>query len=114
MITEKTLYDLKVGDEVVLFRDGKPREVRKVEKVTPKQICLGLTGSWKFRKEDGKEIGGSSYSYNRIRIVTPEILDQIKTNERHSKLWEKQLYIKKEDTALINEVYDFLKSKNLI
>ena len=73
-MTEKTLYDLEVGDKVCVIMHGTPRFIRKIKRTTKIQIILEDDSRW--RKDDGKEFGfrGNEKWYHkdskRIEIPT--------------------------------------------
>ena len=77
----KTLYDLKVGDEVMIMsRDGFGPVYRKtkVAKVTKTQIHTGKIpcrySLIKWQRADGREVfTGDRHFRRRIEIITPEI-----------------------------------------
>lgn len=118
--TKITLADLQAGDMVIL-REGYVHAVRsvvKVKRVTDKQIVIGVrneTNEWKFRKDNGAQIGAHEYSSpRRLLIATNELLAEVAAEHKLATLAEFRFRLRKEQKELINEVFDFLESKKLL
>ena len=67
------LENLKVGDKVIVDNWG--QSIGTVERVT---ATLVIVGSCRYRKRDGYQLGGSSYSRGLIREPTPERLAAVR------------------------------------
>lgn len=65
-MNKEWLAGLSVGDEV-LVHNSMYRSIRKVSRITPTQIVVGLT---KFRRHSGSQVGGSVWNGLQIRQVT--------------------------------------------
>lgn len=118
--TEKTLANLQAGDKVVL-REGYVhcnRKVVEVKRVTDKQIVIGVrneTNEWKFRKDNGAQIGAMQYSTpRRLLVATNELLAEVAAEHRLAMITEFRFRLRKEQKELIDEVYEFLTSKKLL
>lgn len=117
-LTER-LYEVKAGDKVVL-REGFvhcSRVVVEVKRVTDKQIVVDNKygdGEIKFRKDGGREIGGSQYTPRQILPATDELLAEVEFEHKAKVLEDFRFRIPRGNKQLIENVYDFLKSKDLI
>lgn len=78
----KTLYDLQVGDEVILVQHYFEMVV-KVERLTNNYVVIGRS---KYRKSDGNRIGCDRWTYEYIRIATPDDIKQIREKHCHNRL----------------------------
>lgn len=117
-LTER-LYEVKAGDKVVL-REGFAhcsRTVVEVKRVTDKQIVVANKygdGEIRFKKNGGREIGGSQYTPRQILPATDELLAEVEFEHKRKALEDFRFRIPKEKKELIERVYEFLKSKNLL
>lgn len=117
-LTER-LYEVKAGDKVVL-REGFVhcnRIVVEVKRVTDKRIIVSTkynNGEIIFRKDGGREIGGSKYTPRQILPATDELLAEVEFEHKRKVLEDFRFSIPREKKQLIENVYDFLKSKDLI
>lgn len=72
MTSYEWLAGLKVGDRIAVRRKyGMGHDVAVVSHVTPTQVH---TRHLKFRRKDGRSIGGSTWDSQSITQVTEEIL----------------------------------------
>lgn len=118
-VSEKKLSELVAGDKIVLRAGRLDRAyVKEVKRTTNTQIIIeGAMGGTerKFRKDNGRELGVASGYYNpKIYVATSEELKKVETQERNHCLMDFEFRIPNERADLINEVYEFLKSKDLL
>lgn len=117
--TKLTLADLQAGDKVIL-REGYVhcnRKVVTVKRVTERQIIIPTQyndGEIRFRKDNGRQFGGSNYNPMQILLATDELLADVELEYRVKVLSDFRFRIGKDQKKLVEEVYDFLKSKNLL
>ena len=78
----KTLYDLQVGDEVIVIG----RNSKTIQKVTRLSANFVTIGRNKYRKIDGYIIGVDRWIRNYITVATPEDVERIKQQDRLDKL----------------------------
>ncbi len=78
----KTLYDLKVGDNVVIT-NLYSETIEKVERLTKHYIVVR---NLKYRKTDGRLSGGGRWYCESIRIATPDDIEQIRRKQLHNRL----------------------------
>jgi hypothetical protein len=78
------LDGLKEGDEVVLVSHHARRRIARVARVTKTQIVVGAVGM-KFRRQDGRMVGGDAWTRSRISKPTPELRARVEEEERHSR-----------------------------
>ena len=57
-----TLYDIKVGDKLILYEDT-VLSLTTVDRVTPTQIVVGY---YSYRKRDGYRVGGHKWDFSNI------------------------------------------------
>lgn len=69
------LKDLKAGDKVII-RNRWNNRIGTIERVTKTQI---IVNGYKFRRENGSQINGDSWTPSRIEVLTEEELQRIKT-----------------------------------
>lgn len=115
---EKTLADLQPGDKVVRRSGMSGRaEVTEVKRITNTQIIIAGAGAGseiRFRKDNGREIGGSAYYYSLIVVATEEQLKRIELEYRIREVTEFRFKLNGNDKQLINETYEWLLSKGFI
>lgn len=113
----QTLFELKENDKVI-FSSRNSKEVKIIKRVTPTQIIVecenyvGTAYERKFRKDNGYEIKSDSYYLPKIKIYTEEEMTLYYKEKRRKKLISIGLNVSDLDTS--EEVFEFLKSKNLI
>jgi hypothetical protein len=75
------LENIKAGDEVLVSRD-RILKVRRVSKVTATQIIVA-EGNFtsRYRRKDGWNIGGSSWSRSYLKIGTPAEVQEARDYE---------------------------------
>ena len=78
MTTKPSLEDIKVGDLVSRFHNGRLSEIRKVEKVTKTQITL--SSGEKFDRE-GMPKPRQRWDYRHIEPVTQEHRDMMRRHK---------------------------------
>lgn len=78
----KTLYDLQVGDEVLVVNNYS-EAVIKVERVTNNYVVIGRS---KYRKSDGCLVGGDIWTNEHIYIATPDDVKRIREKNWHNRL----------------------------
>lgn len=77
----KTLENVKVGDSVILH-GAQRSEVARVVRTTKTQVQVG---GRKFRKSDGRVVGGDGWSSTRIEPYTEEKANEIaRTQNRNN------------------------------
>ena len=85
-MSENWIDDLTVGDSVIVAGSRyHPDYIAQVERFTKTQIVVKNARS-KFRRSDGREIGGDVWSNQVIEIATPERIEKIKMAKRRSRL----------------------------
>lgn len=75
------LEGLKVGDEVVVR--GHREMLSVVTRLTPSMVVVGAT---RFRKSDGVEVGGSTWTSTYLFEATPEEVRRIRGKEEIRRL----------------------------
>ena len=95
MESNEWLKELKVGDTVFVTRPyGQCAVPRKVIRLMPTMICIGFNNvvnevvERRFRKMDGRIIGGDSYSLEYLTPDTPGVA----LNPFVGRLKERKLY----------------------
>lgn len=93
MTDKEWLNNLKVGDPVFIDDScsmGGKAIIAQVKRLTKTQIVVGAT---KYRKDDGGQIGGSSYFRTRLEFPTPvriaEVRRQVLIRRLGNVRWEK-------------------------
>jgi hypothetical protein len=93
----ESFESVQVGDEIYFYgRWNTGGRIAKVSHVTPTTFCVG---SLKFRKKDGREIGGSRWNVERPHICTDEHRAQVLRASRIDRLSNKQ-WAKASEAAL--------------
>lgn len=78
----KTLYDLQVGDYVVV-RGNYFEAIKSVIRVTNNYV---IVDGIKYRKSDGLSVNSNQWTQKGIRIATQNDVDNIKKRQLHSQL----------------------------
>lgn len=81
----KTLYDLQVGDEIIIT-NYYGESLVKVERLTNNYIVVGRS---KYRKSDGVLAGAGWWGKETIRVATKDDAERIKAKQIHDKLAKK-------------------------
>lgn len=82
------LKKLEVGDVVILSYAFNKYSFVKIERFTKTQIVLESTGT-KFRRDDGYQVGGSTYYSSILKEATPELISEIKGRQRRKVIIDK-------------------------
>jgi hypothetical protein len=80
------LQNLKAGDSVIVKQSGSYRSesVKKVDRVTATQVAIGTT---KYRRDNGREVGGSNrWGARWLYEATPEQVQRIRDESRRDNL----------------------------
>lgn len=93
------LKDLKAGDKVIIRNRWNDR-IGTIERVTKTQI---IVNGYKFRRENGSQINGDTWTPFRIAVYNEEEANQIMKSQAMNKM---RCYIK--DFTLENLSYDEL------
>jgi len=82
---ETWLEQLKSGDLVIVSGSsiGSLPSVEKVDRVTNTEIIIRST---KYRRNNGRQVGGSRWYTSWLQEATPEAIKKIKDESRHRKL----------------------------
>lgn len=82
---ENWLEQLKTGDSVIVSGSytGSLPLVKEVDRITNTQIVIGST---KYRRDSGRQIGGSTWHWSWLQEATPEAVKKIKDEGRRRKL----------------------------
>lgn len=108
----KHVEKLRVGMPVVIEDKGREKRIlSEVERVTDTQIVIkGFTT--KFRRKDGTEVGGTSWSALCIIDATPAEMQRMRAAERRSAMLAtiRNVDFKKLDNATLEQVIEVLKA----
>lgn len=79
------LKNLKAGDTVIVSPGASynPDYLSEVTKTTATQIHCG---NWKFRKQDGRQMGGNAFYTAWLEEPTPAAIEAIRLREEISRL----------------------------
>lgn len=79
--------DLKAGDEVVLISNGLGATkylIQKIDRVTKTQIAIG---NFKYRRNDGRQIGYNKYYGDRLCMPTEAMRQKVKEYNQSLLRW---------------------------
>lgn len=101
------LKDLKAGDKVIIRNRWNDR-IGTIERVTKTQI---IVNGCKFRRENGSQINGDSWTPFRIAVLTEEELQRIQKQKSKEKMKRYILNFVFDDLSYeeIEQVYNILK-----
>jgi hypothetical protein len=77
------LETLKEGDEVVVSGPWSGLSLERITRASATQVAVGAT---KFRRSDGRQVGGKGYRFPTIKEPTPELRQKIAHDRVASKL----------------------------
>lgn len=104
------LKDLKEGDKVIVY--GRWNDcIKVIEKVTKTHI---IVNGIKYRREDGRKIGGSVWNGSHIDVCTEEEENRIRTQyaEEMMKRYIKDYNIESLNFKKLEQIYNILKDQN--
>ena len=86
MSANEWLAQLKEGDEVVAVNGNGNRHVTKVSRLTPKMFAVESSPSRLFRRRDGREHGGGTWTSWLVLEARPEDVVAIREERRFTSL----------------------------